>query len=545
MSTLGQIADVALPFVAQPLLTRSQDSSCDPLVQATLDRYAELSGLPLFGVDVTTGQVEAATDREMLVLLPAEIQQALRSVDSVWVEPTSSGLVYYAIPMETDGPGKHVAYGYGFTRSNLRPHEVVLAAVEQDWPQDRLNLWLDSRPPVDPNLLSRLLVLVQRSVLQDQQQQSLNDEIDDLSVQIEQTYEEISLLHSLTQNLQLSKSPTDLAKLCLNRLHGLINSEANVIWIDAKHEAPQFLVGGQAPFNESGMQRLIERFDEHDWTRPLVKNHIQGTLLGADYPGLENLVIVPVTEGAFRSGWIASCNLHTSREFGTVEANLLSSIATILGTHVRNIDLYQQHEELMLSFVRSMISTLDAKDPYTRGHSERVAKIARRLGEEMKLPEDDLNDIYLSGVLHDIGKVGVDDRILRKPDRLTDDEFKQIQKHPMIGFEILKGLKNLQKILPGVRNHHENFNGRGYPDNLSGESIPMMARILAVADSYDAMGSDRPYRKGMPLERVEDIFRRGAGDQWDPIVIEAYFAARDDIMEICESYSPDNGFLGE
>ena len=550
MQTLDMIADVAevVPFPSQLQPSRmpsSSDLHCNPSIQRALKRYAELCGLPLLCIDVTTGRVEAATDREMLVLLPAEIRRALSSVDSVWIESTQSGMVYFAMPLSTNAPGQHLAFGYGISRPNVKPHELVLAAVEQNWSQERLNQWVDAQQPIDPRLLTSLLQLVNRSVLQEEQEHSLNEEIDELSEQIEQTYEEISLLHSLTQNLQLSKSPTDLAKLCLNRLQGLIKSEANVIWLDAKYEAPQFLVGGQVAFNEAGLQRLIERFDGHDWTRPLVKNHIQGTLLGADFPGLESLIIVPVMEGAFRSGWIASCNLRGSREFGTVEANLLNSIATILGTHVRNIDLYQQHEELMLSFVRSMVSTLDAKDPYTRGHSERVAKIARRLGEEMNLPEDDLNDIYLSGVLHDIGKVGVDDGILSKPDKLTDEEFKQIQKHPMIGFEILKGLKNLQKILPGVRNHHENFNGRGYPDNLSGESIPMMARILAVADSYDAMGSDRPYRKGMPLPRVEDIFRRGAGDQWDPVVIEAYFAARDDIRDICQSYSPDNGFLGE
>src|SRR5690606_28460528 len=104
----------------------------------------------------------------------------------------------------------------------------------------------------------------------------------------------------------------------------------------------------------------------------------------------------------------------------------------------------------------------DAKDPYTRGHSERVALVARRLGEELELPEEDLHDIYLSGLLHDVGKIGVDDRILRKPGQLTDEEFLAIQQHPMIGYEILKGLKNLQKVLPGVRSHHETYNGKGY-----------------------------------------------------------------------------------
>ena len=113
----------------------------------------------------------------------------------------------------------------------------------------------------------------------------------------------------------------------------------------------------------------------------------------------------------------------------------------------------------------------------------------------------------------------------------------------MIGFLILQQLKNLKPILPGVRNHHEAFNGKGYPDKLKGDEIPLMARIIAVADSYDAMVSDRPYRKGMPLERLEDIFRRGANEQWDPRVIEAFFVVKEDIKQLCESYSPTRGNL--
>lgn len=229
--------------------------------------------------------------------------------------------------------------------------------------------------------------------------------------------------------------------------------------------------------------------------------------------------------------------------FGTIEAGLLNSIATILRTYLRNIELYQQHNDLMLSFVRSLVSTLDAKDPYTRGHSERVALIVRRLGRELGLPEEDLWDIYLFGLLHDIGKIGVDDRILRKPGRLTEEEIKKIQEHPIIGFEIVKKLNNLYRVLPGVRNHHENYNGKGYPDGLQGENIPLMGRILAVADGYDAMGHGRPYRECLSLEKIEDIFRRGSDEQCDAKVIQAYFDTREDILTICEQYTLSDGNL--
>jgi HD-GYP domain-containing protein (c-di-GMP phosphodiesterase class II) len=509
---------------------------------STMQRYAEISGLPMMCVDAATGVVLAKSDADLLPCLPAAVLRRLEDSKHIEVLATESGLLFYVVPLPDADRRTTVAVGYRLT-TRQAPHELVLAAAQENWSQERLNNWVQRQEASTYPLLKRLLELTVASVEHDRRESVLQLEIEQTSDQIEQTYEEISLLHSLTRNLQISRSPVELAELCLNRLYGLIKSQGLVIWIEEKHGHTNFLVKGQIPFDELGMARLLARFDDHVWSRPMVKNHVEGTLLGADFPGLRSLLIVPIAEGTHRSGWILSCNLEDDRPFGTVEASLLNSVATILGTHMRNIYLYQQHHELMLSFVRSLVSTLDAKDCYTRGHSERVALIARRLGQELNLPEEDQHDIYLAGLLHDIGKIGVDDRILQKPGKLTDEEFKKIQAHPMIGYSILQGLKNLQKILPGVRNHHENYNGKGYPDGLKGEEIPLMARILAVADAYDAMGSDRPYRPGMPVEQIEEIFRRGAGDQWDARVINAYFAVREDINRICSDYSPQKSNL--
>ena len=191
------------------------------------------------------------------------------------------------------------------------------------------------------------------------------------------------------------------------------------------------------------------------------------------------------------------------------------------------------------------MSTLDAKDPNTRGNSGGVALIAQQLAKQLGYSGEFIQDIYLSGLLHDIGKIGVDDGILRKEGKLTDEEFSQIQKHPMIGYKILTGIKKLKNILPGIRNHHEQIDGRGYPDGLRGSDIPLMARIIAVADAYDAMGSDRPYRNGMPLERLENIFREGKGLQWDSDVIDAYFEIRDEITRLSQKYNAEAETLAE
>jgi HD-GYP domain-containing protein (c-di-GMP phosphodiesterase class II) len=514
----------------------------EPALQAML-QYSELIDLPMMCVDVETGLPVAKSEHEVVPFVPPEVRQRLQTVNDVSIFDLPSGLLFFVVPLPDLGGSPMAGVGYVFSRAHARPHDLILAAAENNWSQTRLNAWLASQEVYCPGILERLLRLAVGQAQAENQAVQLECEIDQLSDHIDLNLEEISLLHALAWNLQISRTSVELAQLSLERMHGFVQAEGTAIWLEESHGETHFLHTGEFTFDEFALARLIARFEGQDWSQPVIRNRLEGTLLGSDFPGLKNLIVVSIFEGPHRYGWIVSCNRHGRRDFGTVEASLLSSVATILGTHNCNIGLYKQHADLLLSFVRSFVSTLDAKDAYTRGHSERVALIARRLGQELGLPEDELQDIYLAGLLHDIGKIGIDDRILSKPEQLTDDEFRKIQEHPMIGYTILSGLKNLNRVLPGVRNHHEAYNGKGYPDGLKGTDIPLMARILSVADSYDAMGSDRPYREGMPLETIEQIFRRGAGEQWDERIIDAYFRARDDIRTICAGYTLADGNL--
>ena len=257
------------------------------------------------------------------------------------------------------------------------------------------------------------------------------------------------------------------------------------------------------------------------------------------YPEIRELISVPIREGNRVFGWLIVLN-HTGAgeltnsevEFGTVEACLMSSVATILGIHCGNIALYREQAEFFASVVRALTSAIDAKDPYTCGHSDRVARLSVCLAREMGCNREELNTIYLSGLLHDIGKIGIDDHVLRKPGPLTPEELEHIKTHPELGCRILDGVKQLDQVLPVVRHHHEAWSGTGYPDGLKGEECPFLARIVAVADSIDAMSSDRPYRKGIPDVKLDNILREGAGKQWDAQVIEAAFRVRDDLRRI-------------
>lgn len=165
-------------------------------------------------------------------------------------------------------------------------------------------------------------------------------------------------------------------------------------------------------------------------------------------------------------------------------------------------DQLENSDDVLYAFARAV----EAKDPYTIGHSERVARFATDLGLVAGLSQDQLTELKRGGLLHDIGKIGVPDALLGKPGKLTKEEFQVIQQHPVIGEEICQSLKSFVSILPLIRSHHERLDGSGYPDGLKGDEIPFIVQILSVSDSFEAMTSDRPYRSGLPIEKVERIF---------------------------------------
>jgi len=174
------------------------------------------------------------------------------------------------------------------------------------------------------------------------------------------------------------------------------------------------------------------------------------------------------------------------------------------------------------SVIFALAQAVDAKDSYTEAHTERVAIRARRLGATVGLTGSDLTDLYRGGMIHDIGKIGVPDAILLKPGKLDPDEWEIMRRHPVIGEQIARPLRSAANLLAIIRHHHENFDGTGYPDGLAGNDIPLVARITAVSDAYDAMVSDRPYRSGMPQEKAIRILTEGAGTQWDASLVATF-----------------------
>lgn len=188
-------------------------------------------------------------------------------------------------------------------------------------------------------------------------------------------------------------------------------------------------------------------------------------------------------------------------------------------------DLKEAYSKLNLSYkstVLALSKAIDARDTYTSGHSERVTQISLKIGQALGLSPDKLDTLEIAALFHDVGKIGIPDRILNKSEKLTDEEFNKIKEHPSIGVDILKTIEFLDRTFPMILHHHEKYDGDGYPLGISGNSIPLESRIICVADSYDAMTSDRPYRNCLTHNVAIDELIKFKGIQFDPIIVEAF-----------------------
>ncbi len=391
--------------------------------------------------------------------------------------------------------------------------------------------WAEKHSGIRPDLAERLLQSAHDLVRHEKTSAEALRSTNSLAGQLGQVYEEVVLIQDLAQYLRPDIDPLTLAEAVMDRVR--LISESTLSALCLHHGGvDDYQVSGEWGLDGTEVESLVKELLGDHPPQIIVRNRIDTSPLRLRFPTVRSLVAVPLFEGDLVPTWLVLANPEDGRELGTEEANMLKSIGGVLSAHAQVVELFRNHEEMVLSFIRSLVTTLDAKDSYTRGHSERVALVAQRIAEEMGLSREETQAIYQSGLLHDIGKIGVDDSVLQKQESLNALEFRKIAKHPEVGFTILSELKNLSHLLPGVLHHHERFDGRGYPGKLAGLAIPRMARVLAVADAFDAMGSDRPYRQGMRREEVEQVLVKGAGTQWDPEVVHAFFTARFDIYRL-------------
>ena len=252
-----------------------------------------------------------------------------------------------------------------------------------------------------------------------------------------------------------------------------------------------------------------ERFANHD---SVITHH------------LRSILCVPLKCKDKVLGFIFLDNPIVEGAFSEDDLRLITGIAIQAGIAIENARLFSAIEDLMSSAIGALVAAVEAKDRYIRGHSERVARITRAIGEEIALPYETMKVAHLAALLHDIGKIGISEAILHKEGPLTEDEKALVREHAGRGADILRNIKDMNDVALVVRHHHEFYDGSGYPEGISNRDIPVSSRIIAVADAYDAMTSDRPYRQRLSQETCLSEIVRCGGTQFDPEMVEALLA---------------------
>jgi len=346
--------------------------------------------------------------------------------------------------------------------------------------------------------------------------------VDDLTEQLGQCYENITLLYDIGRSMRTVDTPRIVAQNICDQIRmtqgfgwSAVCVERDELEISGMDQTCLFT--GELPCES---HRFIGQANKllGDW----------GTL-GADHKLLQvgdhpladtvgcETIIEPITRDGRVIGLVlAGGKTGPESEATSSDRQLLDAVAGFLGALHDNTARLIEQKNMFIGSLKAVSAALDAKDRYTQGHSERVAWLGAQLAEAIGLSDEQVERIRIAGLVHDVGKIGVPEVVLCKTGRLTDDEFEQIKKHPRIGYNILKDIPGMQDVLDGVLYHHEKWDGRGYPTKLAGENIPIYGRILAVADTFDAMSSTRSYRQAMPREKVLQEIRDCAGTQFDP-----------------------------
>ncbi len=234
-----------------------------------------------------------------------------------------------------------------------------------------------------------------------------------------------------------------------------------------------------------------------------------------------NLMAIPLIHKGRRIG-VAEVLNHREGPYTAEDLEVFRALGEMAAVAIQNARLYADLERLFRESLRALVAAIDARDPYTAGHSERVAQYAVWMGEGLGLSREEQHQLELAALFHDIGKISIPDAVLLKAGRLSEEEYHLIQSHPERGVEILRHIRQFEPILPAVRHHHERWDGQGYPDGLAGEEIPLFARIIAYVDTYDALTTDRPYRRGFSPERALQILQENAGTQLDPGLLPVF-----------------------
>jgi HD-GYP domain-containing protein (c-di-GMP phosphodiesterase class II) len=392
---------------------------------------------------------------------------------------------------------------------------------------------LSHKAPLVPAGMFAALVRVAEQMHEDLQSEGVaSTELANVTEQLTSVYEEISLLHKISSGMRFSQKPQAFLETVCAEVQDIGDFRAVVVALAARagEGEPERLDDAAVVVGDCRVEarELLRALSEpiHD-ALSVGETQVHNDIVpDCDWGRLRSyvhrFVCVPLERDHRPLGVLIAIDKNDRTEFNSVDLKLLNNVGNQCSMFLENAALYHDMQDLFMGVLHALTRSIDAKDAYTRGHSQRVAELSKALAQKVGLTDEQCERVYLSGLLHDVGKIGVPESVLTKPGRLTDEEFAAIRKHPTIGGQILGNIRQLQDIIPGVLYHHERWDGRGYPHMIAGEKIPLIGRIICVADSFDAMSSTRTYRPALPLETVLDEIKRCAGTQFDPMLARLF-----------------------
>jgi len=365
------------------------------------------------------------------------------------------------------------------------------------------------------------------SLLADKIYQSI--EIRKLTEELNTKFEELSLLYEIGEKTQVSDREDESVEYIVNRAMEAINPSL-VVWSAPKGDTNKIYKNSERDSQEKDISdvaideicrkvaKMINRLKE-----PLILNNLNKYREFAGIlPESINLLSVPLMSDNKGFGSLNFIECNPKKVFLNNHLKLMESISKTTVTILKNSDLYGKLQRLFFNVIRMLLGIIESKDSYTEGHSKRVYKISIQFGKLLKLSRKDIYDLQWASILHDIGKITIPSHVLRKPGKLTSEEFELIKSHPANGAELISTIDEFRTAIKGIRHHHERMDGRGYPDGLGGEEIPLIARIICIADTFDALNSARPYRAKPSQEFILEELKRSTPNQFDPVLMELF-----------------------
>ncbi|MDN5280653.1 MAG: hypothetical protein PWR01_4618 [Clostridiales bacterium] len=347
---------------------------------------------------------------------------------------------------------------------------------------------------------------------------------------------ELNTLHEVGKTLGMVLDINKLLEMVLDltaKVLGGVKTSSVILYDEETHSLQVMLYKGSKKLNELQPIKVGEGIAGKVFEKgePIIINDIKSSG-STDSEGGKSSICVPLRVKDKMLGVLSVSDKTTGEAFDKSDLEMLVTLASQISVTLHNAQLYEDLEASYLSAVRALANSIDAKDPYTRGHSERVARYSMEIAKVMGFGAEDVKTIHVGALLHDIGKISISESIINKDSKLTDNEYETMKTHPSRGASIIEPAKFLREKVPLIKYHHERFDGKGYPDGLKGQEIPLLARIICVADSYDAMTSKRAYRDTMPREEARKELIRCSGSQFDPKVVNAFLEVLEDESKI-------------